>query len=308
MERLKSLEYLNLALNAIEMVENTSNLESLEKLDLTANFIKNLSESLKSLSSNRNLKEIYFTGNPCTNYSNYRLITIKMLPTLKSLDGIEIRAKEKIQANNIDEKVLKKFLEEERRFIKEDEYKRRKYNEDPEGFYYHCPESKLDFERNNDKDIKKENKNTTKKQKSKPKKYSLVSQDGKPLNVNQPNLKFEIDYSQENFMILKIFFPKFLGKNELKLHIEPDLIRITVFEEIFQLTLMESIECNSTEVDYSEYTGILILRLLQEDSAKINCKEKGTKKIEHLELYEDNIPQLDFCTSKSPLDDIPELV
>ena len=36
---MKSLEYLNIAMNNIERIENLEGLESLEKLDLTLNFI-----------------------------------------------------------------------------------------------------------------------------------------------------------------------------------------------------------------------------------------------------------------------------
>lgn len=47
--RMKKLEYLNLALNNIEVVENLEGCESLNKLDLTVNFVGKLTsiESLK---------------------------------------------------------------------------------------------------------------------------------------------------------------------------------------------------------------------------------------------------------------------
>lgn len=56
--RLKSLEYLNLALNKIEIVENLEGCESLNKLDLTLNCIRKLS-SLTSLTNNYALREMY---------------------------------------------------------------------------------------------------------------------------------------------------------------------------------------------------------------------------------------------------------
>lgn len=48
--RLKKLEYLNLALNNIERIENLQGCESLKKLDLTVNFIGELTgiETLKN--------------------------------------------------------------------------------------------------------------------------------------------------------------------------------------------------------------------------------------------------------------------
>ena len=48
LNKLKRLEYLNLALNNIEVIENLEGLESLRKLDLTVNFIGDL-RGVKSL-------------------------------------------------------------------------------------------------------------------------------------------------------------------------------------------------------------------------------------------------------------------
>lgn len=55
--KLKKLEYLNLALNNIECIENLEGCESLQKLDLTLNFIGELT-SVNSLKNNYNLKEL----------------------------------------------------------------------------------------------------------------------------------------------------------------------------------------------------------------------------------------------------------
>ncbi len=65
--RFKNLEYLNLALNKIEIVENLEGCESLNKLDLTLNCIRKLS-SLTSLTNNYALREMYDGKQPrfCT--------------------------------------------------------------------------------------------------------------------------------------------------------------------------------------------------------------------------------------------------
>lgn len=65
LNKLKKLEYLNLAINNIEKIENLSQCESLQKLDLTLNFIGDLT-SVESLQSNIHLEELFLTGNPCT--------------------------------------------------------------------------------------------------------------------------------------------------------------------------------------------------------------------------------------------------
>lgn len=54
LNKLKQLEYLNLALNCIEKIENLDRCESLNKLDLTMNFIGELT-SVESLKHNTHL-------------------------------------------------------------------------------------------------------------------------------------------------------------------------------------------------------------------------------------------------------------
>lgn len=113
LNKLKKLEYLNLAINNIEKVENLSACESLQKLDLTLNFIGDLT-SIESLKENLHLEELFLTGNPCTgmmgllplniyqliilDYPCYRDYVIIALPQLKSLDGREVTRTERFKA------------------------------------------------------------------------------------------------------------------------------------------------------------------------------------------------------------------
>ena len=71
--------------------------EFLEKLDLTLNFVGDLL-SIESLTHNVHLKELYLTGNPCTDYHGYREYVVAVLPQLVSLDGTEITRSERILA------------------------------------------------------------------------------------------------------------------------------------------------------------------------------------------------------------------
>lgn len=95
--RLKELNYLNLALNNVALVEGLEGCEMLEKLDLTVNFIGDL-RSIKSLQGNRNLWQLYMTGNPCSLFDGYREYVVAMLPQLRNLDGHEITRSERILA------------------------------------------------------------------------------------------------------------------------------------------------------------------------------------------------------------------
>jgi len=63
----RSLEYLNVALNNIAVVEGIAHLEFLKKVDLTLNFIgfMKLEESVDCMRELRSLKELFMVGNPC---------------------------------------------------------------------------------------------------------------------------------------------------------------------------------------------------------------------------------------------------
>lgn len=93
---MKKLEYLNLAINNIETIENLNRCESLTKLDLTLNFVGDL-ESVRTLTGNVNLKHLYLTGNPCTDYDGYRDYVIVRLDQLETLDNVEITRSERIK-------------------------------------------------------------------------------------------------------------------------------------------------------------------------------------------------------------------
>ncbi|ESO83361.1 hypothetical protein LOTGIDRAFT_222768 [Lottia gigantea] len=95
--RLKKLEYLNLALNNVERVENLEGCECLNKLDLTVNFVGELT-SIESLKDLYHLRELFLTGNPCTEYEGYRQYVLGTLPQLQYLDGTEIGKAERIKA------------------------------------------------------------------------------------------------------------------------------------------------------------------------------------------------------------------
>lgn len=90
------MQYLNLAINNIEKIENLQGCESLEKLDLTLNFIGNL-ESVCVLKKNLHLKHLYLTGNPCCDYKGYREYVIAVLPQIESLDCKDIARSERIK-------------------------------------------------------------------------------------------------------------------------------------------------------------------------------------------------------------------
>lgn len=125
LNKLKKLEYLNLALNNIEVIENLDGLESLKKLDLTLNFIGNLT-SVENLRHNYNLEELILTGNFCYNYDGYRDFVINALPQLTNLDGTEIKRTEQLLAKRDANQNRKRIIQlQAEQQIKRDEQKMR---------------------------------------------------------------------------------------------------------------------------------------------------------------------------------------
>ena len=97
LSRLKKLEYLNLALNNITLIENLEGCESLSKLDLTVNFIAKIT-CVECLQKNVFLRSLYLTGNPCTDFIDYRKYVLAVLPQITHLDGQEVSKTEQILA------------------------------------------------------------------------------------------------------------------------------------------------------------------------------------------------------------------
>jgi protein TilB len=84
LHKLKELEYLNLALNNVSMIEDVDGCESLRKLDLTLNFVdgEDLERSLDCLEHCPSLRELHMTGNPCMDWQHARNYILARAPQL----------------------------------------------------------------------------------------------------------------------------------------------------------------------------------------------------------------------------------
>ena len=82
LSKLKELEYLNMAVNSVDKIAGIRRCESLNKLDITLNFVdlEDLEESCDEMLYCENLRDLYFTGNPCTDWANYRQYVIAKVP------------------------------------------------------------------------------------------------------------------------------------------------------------------------------------------------------------------------------------
>lgn len=83
---LQELQYLNVALNNISKLQNLQRCESLQKLDVTLNFISKAGLlSMRTLQHNIHLQDLHCLGNPCSQWTGYRPYVIAVVPTLCTL-------------------------------------------------------------------------------------------------------------------------------------------------------------------------------------------------------------------------------
>ncbi|XP_064500673.1 dynein axonemal assembly factor 11 isoform X1 [Pseudopipra pipra] len=330
--KLKKLEYLNVALNNIERIENLEGCEELKKLDLTANFIGELS-SIESLKHNIHLKELFLTGNPCTEFEGYRQFVVATLHQLKYLDSKEIERSERIKALQNYPEVKQKIREQEQVYLLkrarekeeaqrrmqerkdkkqkqmesklgfdspdslqekenhqaegdgeqetcrtvEDDEEDRRFWEEPTPY---TPESRLETHRYiEEKRRAKDNIRESKKSEKPP--WTLVTAEGKVLNVNVPKLHFSLkDDEENNQFILELAVYRYLDTSLLDVDVQPTYIRVLVKEKPFQFVLPEEVKPDSSSAKRSQTTGHLVVTMPKVKEI-ILAKQKLSASIKH---------------------------
>ena len=98
--KLRELEYINLAVNSVSLIEGVKGCESLQKIDLTLNFvdIEDLEESIDNLCELPDFRELYLLGNPCLDWKYAKEYIFARLENLGRLDGDEVSKSMKLAA------------------------------------------------------------------------------------------------------------------------------------------------------------------------------------------------------------------
>ncbi|GAB0181519.1 protein tilB [Grus japonensis] len=232
--KLKKLEYLNVALNNIERIENLEGCEELKKLDLTANFVGELS-SIEALKYNIHLKELFLVGNPCTEFEGYRQFVVATLHQLKN--------KENHQAEGDREQEMWRTVE--------DDEEDRRFWEEPTPY---TPESRLETHRYIEEKRRAKN-NIRESKKSEKPLHTLVTAEGKVLNVNAP---------------------KHLDTSLLDVDVQPTYIRVLVKGKPFQLVLPEEVKPDSSSAKRSQTTGHLVVSMPKAKEIILTKKKVST--------------------------------
>ncbi|XP_024908317.1 dynein axonemal assembly factor 11 isoform X1 [Cynoglossus semilaevis] len=295
--RLKKLEYLNLALNNIEVIENLEGCESLQKLDLTVNFIGRLS-SVESLRHNVHLRELFLVGNPCSDYDGYRSYVVATLVQLQCLDGNEISRSERIRACQCLEEVRRRVMEQEEQQVWRREKEKRgdtgdsvcprqqeaqqeaqqeEQQEEQEFWNTPCsftPESRLEAHRHLEE--KRRAMEKSKEKKPKPQR-TLITEDGRVLNVNEAKLEFSLTEDEDNNqLLLDLTVYRHMDTSLLDVDIQPTYTRVSVKGKVFQLVLPVEVKPDSSVAQRSQTTGHLLLTMPRaEGEIRGTCHSKS---------------------------------
>jgi len=280
--RLKSLQYLNLALNNIQIIEGLYRCESLKKLDLTVNFVDvhTLEKSISNLQQNEFLSELFLTGNPCQNFSNYRFFVIEHAPQIKSLDGVPITKTERIKAKQQRTTILEdlrksaqeRLLEIEKEKQAEEEAKKNGTWTGPDE-EKHSPEARyatylkeVEEEKNDELERKAQQKfgkpeDALKKARQKLGERAEEGEDGslpKQRNQHRFEFKMEEDDGEGNVRIL-IKCPKFIDINLIEVDIHPLWFQAIIKSKSILLHLPAEVHSTESRVRRVLSTGWLEL-------------------------------------------------
>uniref|UniRef100_A0A146LCK8 Protein TILB n=1 Tax=Lygus hesperus TaxID=30085 RepID=A0A146LCK8_LYGHE len=283
--KLKKLEYINFSQNNIEKVENLERCESLTKLDFTLNFIGELT-SIESLKNNMHLKDLYLTGNPCTDFDGYRAYVVATLPQLETLDGEEVIVSERIVAQQNYGEIRADIVRQQndyQAFRKKQRAKNQwkvdkwmeekivccKKPSDPEQMseYWnqkseHCPETRVDIALRKRLSRERPGRDTWGNEKTLKAPVKLFSSDGRPLNVNQPKIPFKLEECfEENCYKLDVAVYKHLDSALISADVQPSYVTVEIKKKILQLVLMEEVDPEASFAKRSQTTGHLLVTM-----------------------------------------------
>ncbi|CAD2218611.1 U2 small nuclear ribonucleoprotein A' [Angomonas deanei] len=284
------------------MIEGLEGCESLERLDLTLNFIADIT-CVQRLTANPFLQSIHLTGNPCTQLEGYRSYVVHVLPQLKDLDGSEIIKGERIVARQEEKGVMDQATAEAVRFREEERLKREmlekgmdpfppKFNEKGERVYGHSPEERLQMLREQE-EMEKEKK---KAQEPAPGSISALHQElhkkqprltpeqelekyGRYLMRNEAKIPFHMDLDDKTNFVLTAKPGKFISTSVLNVEVDVNVVRVYVKEALLQVPVEEDLSPDGVQVQRSQTTGELKITVPYAERGNVKRFGKGSQDV-----------------------------
>jgi len=295
LNKLKELEYLNLALNNVSRIEGVEGCESLKKLDMTVNFIdiEDLELSIYNLKANIMLEDMYLVGNPCTDWSGYKMYVIAHLPRLKQLDGKIILPHERIQARQ----QLPQLTEDLERAVEASFAKKAAAKGQPVSEGAYTRESRVDMymEMAEQKEEKEKNERRRMGTESKePREIpGIYNTRGEIRQCNEGKYDFNLDDSSEpGKIIFELWVPKYLETGSLNVDVQPEYVRCVVKEKVTQLKLPDEVSPDKSKVQRSKTTGVLRIEMpLVDPRIRRSSQQPAQPEIQPLQPETDKRPQ-----------------
>jgi len=286
LRRLRDLDYLNMALNNVTEITGLERNEKLRKLDLTVNFIdlEGLL-TIERLRVNHQLEELYMVGNPCAEFQGYRLYVIGSLPQLTRLDGNQITASERIQANQQLPEIRARLVVAAKERVRAkggdptlvgaELVPDQEVNSDGEEELYGWSAEirTADYKRDEKKKQKEKEEEEERQRQRDPMKAaedearlnrSFFRQDGTPRHINDGKWPTKVDDDFKGNIVVRIELPKFMDSSLLDMDVQPNYIRITVkkpekHDKYIQVPLPEEVRVDNSEAQRSQVTGELVI-------------------------------------------------
>ncbi|XP_049709875.1 dynein axonemal assembly factor 11 isoform X3 [Elephas maximus indicus] len=121
------------------------------------------------------------------------------------------------------------------------------------------PESRLETLRHMEKQRKNQEKFSENKKKVKPPR-TLITEDGRVLNVNEPKLDFSLkDDEKHNQIILDLAVYRYMDTSLIDVDVQTTYVRVTVKGKPFQLVLPAEVKPDSSSARRSQTTGHLVV-------------------------------------------------
>jgi len=311
----KDLQYLNLALNNIERIEGLRTCEFLDKLDLTVNFIDldTMEESIAELRHNRQLRELYLMGNPCTDWDGCRDFVAAVLGQLKSMDGKAITRSERIVA----QQKLPLLLKELR--IKAQEVRIRKIQEKgiPVDENVYTSESRKEmYEEQADEKREKEERDKSMQprernkkaehdesvQKAREKEAEALEKKKSIRQCNEGRYDFKlIDDDGDGNIVVEVVVPRFIDTSLVDVDVQPTHVSIVIKNKTLRLRFEDEVRPDAGKAERSKITGCLKLTIPKVDTSKVLRTRRlmESQKKEALERIEEEKAERDAKKKKT---------
>eukprot|EP00041_Stephanoeca_diplocostata_P015159 m.287544 g.287544 ORF g.287544 m.287544 type:complete len:217 (-) comp19949_c0_seq2:705-1355(-) len=106
-----------------------------------------------------------------------------------------------------------------------------------------------------------EKKNPKKKKKKKRKNFFHAN--GRALNMNESGLGFALNGQMDNTvpLVLELSVYKYLDTSQIDLDVQPQYVRATIKDKVFQLCLPEEISPDASKAERSKITGHLVVTM-----------------------------------------------